>query len=141
MKPLALVAIICLAFTTCTEHPTAVVPPPPAPPPPPPAGTTLSLVLASPNSDDGAIRLELRGPSLLAPAAGDSTLRVFTHPEGDSLLRVIVVGRIGTAPLLTVPTGGSQPPTAYSAAVMDVADTSGGMRASLQGYRLDITTH
>lgn len=102
--------------------------------PPPPVPGDLRATLVSPNGAEGAAVVELIGSGLgdPRPEAG----RLFAHHARDTL-RVIVVlesaGAIGFA--VSVPDV-NRPPAAR---VVEVADGLNGLRASLGGYRVDLT--
>jgi len=126
-----------IAAAACTDHPaTAPAPPPPPPPPPPPGSGIVSL--ATPNADDGALRLTLHGPALSTLQVSSSSNLFYTRMASDSEARVILIGNLAAGPLLTFKIASGQPLTAYGATLEQVASRTDSLRVSLSGYALTI---
>jgi hypothetical protein len=120
----------------CSEHPTS-----PAPPAPPSPGSAV-VSLATPNSDDGAVIVTLRGPSGAAISALQvygTGMQFYTRMASDSEARVIIVGNVSAGPLFTFKPAAGAAITAYSGAVTQVATRGDSLRASLSGYQVTVT--
>jgi hypothetical protein len=94
-----------------------------------PAEATLVAQLANAGSTDRAILVQIVGAdtsaridSLLAPAG--STYRLFTQRLTATRWRAIVTGNLSNGALLRLAVPGKSPPSAYTAAILDVADAS-----------------
>ena len=89
----------------------------------------------TPNTDDGAILLELRGPDIHALAATNSSLQVFSDTSS-APIRTVVAGSLSAGALLTfhVPDVGAA--ASYTATIVDVADRQNKLRSGLTGYTL-----
>ena len=106
--------------------------------PPPPGGTpgTLTVTLTTPNSDDGAIMFELRGPHIGALAAPSGGWRVYADTS-DASIRVVVAGNVVAGGLLTFPVPEVAQVGSYTATLLDVANRENATR-NLAGYSLTI---
>jgi hypothetical protein len=115
--------------------------PPPQPPPPPPPGGSgpgrLTTNLTTPNSDDAAILLELRGSSIHGITLANSSLKMFADSSG-SPIRIMIAGSLSSGALLSfdVPDVGAV--GSYSATLVDVANTQNQLRGK-SGYSLSVT--
>lgn len=100
---------------------------------------TLTLRLATPHADDGAVMFELSGPPIDSAIAVGASLRVFTRRASGSTMVGVVVGDVtnGAVVTLRVPDVGAA--AGYTARVLDVADRQNALRASLAGYALTVT--
>ena len=132
----ALIFLATGAAIACTERTPLSSPPPVAPPPPPPTSLTVSLV--NHLLDDGAIFVELRGPTIQSAASADSTRRFFTEMVGDTLLRAIIVGPLTDTPLMTVSVGPGASASSYHATIVEVADRAGQLRSDLSSHSITI---
>jgi hypothetical protein len=125
---LILVAGAVLAVSaTCTDDPAGVVP----------QAGTLTLVLATPNADDGALVFEVGGPPIDSATAASPSLRLFSHHAGGSTL--VGVGAVASGPLVTLHVPDIGAAAEYSARVLDVADRRDTLRASISGYSVTVT--
>jgi len=118
-----------IAAAACTDHPTAATAPPP--------GSGI-VSLATPNANDGALRLTVHGPALSTLQVSSSSNLFYTRMASDSEARVIVIGNVTAGPLLTFKIATGQPVSAYSATLEQVASRSDSLRVSLSGYALTI---
>ena len=96
------------------------------------------MSLATPNADDGALRLTLHGPALSTLQVSSSSNLFYTRMASDSEARVILIGNLAAGPLLTFKIASGQPLTAYGATLEQVASRSDSLRVSLSGYALTI---
>jgi hypothetical protein len=97
----------------------------------------LTVALATPNADDGAILLTLGGPDMTQIAATDGSL-YFRYAQGTGTVVAVLVGDLQDGALLRfhVPDVGAA--GSYSAAITQVADRGNALRASLAGYALTV---
>jgi len=98
-------------------------------PPAAPASLTLSAQLTNAGSTDRAILVEIAGAdtsaridSVLAPAG--SSYRLFTERLSVTQWRAIVTGNLSDGVLLRLAVPGRSRASAYTAAILDVADAS-----------------
>jgi hypothetical protein len=101
-----------------------------------PSGAVVSLI--TPNADDGAIVVTLKGPNVTTFEAGSSTYVLYSRIVSPQEARIIVVGNVAAGPLFTVKLGAGQQLSTYSAAVDQVAARSDTLRTSLSGYQLTL---
>jgi hypothetical protein len=94
--------------------------------------------LTTPNPDDGAILVELRGPVIQSVTEGVSEFRVYSDTLSATVLRAFVVGGLSSGGLLTVQVPDVGAATSYSATVLEVADRENVVRSDLAGYVLEI---
>lgn len=99
---------------------------------------TLTLRLATPHADDGAMTFDVSGPAIDSVIVANASLRLFTRREGGSTVSGAVVGALaeGTVVTLHVPDVGAA--AGYTARVLEVADRQNALRASLTGYALTV---
>jgi hypothetical protein len=98
-------------------------------------GTAIVSLMSS-DANDGAISLTIRGPGLSTAAAIDSSTTVFSRLASPTELKVIVLGEsIATGPLVTLPIGATNRPSAYRVSVDQVAMRSDSLRADISGYQ------
>ena len=155
MKPTRVVfaGIAIAAAVACSqEPPTATPPPPPAPPatpppppgpqpPPPPPGQPsgsgrLSVSLTTPNSDDAAILLELRGSTIHGIALANSDWKMYADSSA-SPIRIVLAGKLTAGTLLTFDVPDVSAVSSYTATIVDVSDAQNRIRAQT-GYSLGI---
>jgi len=98
-------------------------------PPAAPTSLTLSAQLTNAGSTDRAILVEIAGAdtsaridSVLAPAG--SSYRLFTERLSVTQWRAIVTGNLSDGVLLRLAVPGRSRASAYTAAILDVADAS-----------------
>jgi hypothetical protein len=99
---------------------------------------TLTLRLATPHADDGAMIFEVSGPPIDSVIVANASLRLFTRREGGSTVSGAVVGALtgGAVVTLHVPDVGAA--SGYTARILEVADRQNGLRTSLTGYALTV---
>lgn len=134
-----LLALVLLAAGCSEGTPLGSPVTPPSPPPPPAAAGVLSVRLATPHADDGALLLELRGPAVREPTAAQAGWQLFAEQARPDTLRIIVAGDVGDGALMTFRVPDGQDATTYSAVVLEVADRRNAVRSTLTGYGLTIT--
>lgn len=107
-----------------------------SPNPPSPGSAVVSL--ATPNIDDGAVVVTLRGPGLTTLQSTFSSNVFYSRLVGDSA-RIILVGNLGAGPLFTFKFGTGAALSAYTATVEQVATRSDSLHASTTGYHLTVS--
>ena len=100
-----------------------------------PTPGTLSVVLATPNTDDGAILFRVSGPDMSQVSAGDATL-YFRQVQQGTTITAVVVGNLHTGTLLTFHVPDVDAASSYSATILQVADRANALRGTLGGYGL-----
>jgi hypothetical protein len=125
---LGLASAVTLAAVAC-NHEKAVAPPVVTP-------GNLTVTLATPNRDDGAVMFELRGPNIGALASANDAWKVYADTAA-GLIRVVVAGNIGAGGLLAFSVPDLAAVASYTATVVDVADRENRTR-ELGGYSLTI---
>jgi hypothetical protein len=111
-----------------------------APRPNNPALPTAALVsLATPNADDGAVVVTLKGPDLSTIQAPSSAYVVYSRLATSQEARVIVIGNVAGGPLFTVKFAAGQQLSTYSATVEQVATRGDALRSSTTGYQLTVS--
>jgi len=118
---------------SCSEGSTA-----PPVPPPPAAPTAAVISLLTPNSDDGAIVITLRGPELSDIQATSSAHLLYARVASGQAARVIVVGDLSAGPIVKMNLGAGHRLSEYSTAVEQVAMRNDSLRATTTGYQLSI---
>ena len=136
-----MMALLAAGAVACADKATEPIqppPPPPSPPPPPPAGSAI-VALVTPNGDDGAVSVTLRGPGISTLETASSGYVFFSRLASDTVAHVIVVGNVTAGPIFTFkPAGGAQM-SAYTATVKEIASRTDAVRSSLANYSLTIT--
>jgi hypothetical protein len=128
----------------CADRPTAPppnpppVPPPPPPPPAPPPGSAI-VSLTTPNGDDGAVVVTLRGPGISTLETASSGYLFYSRLASDTVARVIVLGNVTAGPIFTFKVANGAELSAYRVAIDQIASRADAMRSSLGGYALNIT--
>ena len=117
LRALGLVWAVGGAASGCGEPPAA------------PASVTFTAQLANAGSTDRALLVQLAGAdtnaridSVLAPAG--SSYRLFTERQSATQWRAIVTGNLSDGVLLRLAVPARSRASAYSAAILDVADSS-----------------
>jgi len=138
IRPRVLAIGITILTAFACEKP--FTPPPPAPvPPPPPTEPRLTLQLATPHDDDGAIVLEIHGLYAREPRNLVTANWMLADGLDSMTVRVVVIGEITGGQLLDFGFPEGAAPAAYSARVTEAADRQGIPRANVLDYRLTIT--
>jgi hypothetical protein len=94
--------------------------------------------LTTPNSDDGAVRFELRGPSIESPTAAHASFQLQLDTVSATVWQVLVVGNINAGGLLAFQVPDVSAATSWSAKIIEVADRQNSVRSSLVGYSLTV---
>lgn len=102
-----------------------------------PGVATVSLV--TPNPDDGAVIVTIKGEGLGAVTAASGSLVVFPRQVSTTEVRVIVVGNLAAAPLFNIAVGAVNRLSSYSGDVNEVASRDNLVRTSTGGYSLRLT--
>ena len=99
---------------------------------------TLTARLVTPYTDDGAILLDITGPTPAAEivAAVQGTV-VHARANGNTT-RVAVFGSLGSGALVRFSVPDVNAAQQFSAQVTEVSDRSSALRASVSGYQLTI---
>jgi hypothetical protein len=118
--------------------PTEPTPPPVQPTVPVAVPGTLVVRLVTPNTDDGAIVLEITGPAPAAELAAAAPGALVHIRANGNTARVAVFGELGAGTLLrfNVPDVNAAPQ--YGAQVIEVADRASALRTGVTGYQLTI---
>jgi hypothetical protein len=99
---------------------------------------TLTVHLASPNTDDGAILLEITGPApateITSPVQG-ALVHTRANANGS---RVAVFGALGAGALVRFSVPDVNAVQQYGAQVIEASDRGSALRASVTGYKLTI---
>lgn len=122
----ALALFVIAAGISCSESPTA------------PAPTAAVVSLTTPNTDDGALVVTVRGPELTDIQAVSSAHVVYSRYAPQEA-HVIIVGDVGAGPLLTVKLGAGHAISEYSASIEQVAMRNDSLRVSTTGYQLSLS--
>ena len=127
-----LLAVFTLALASTlacgSDEPTAPVP------------GTLVVTLTTPNADDGAILLSISGGGIDTPTTVATSHLLFQRLTGTSSVNTVVVGNITAGPLLRFDVPNVNDASSYVATITEVADRDNGLRTSLAGYSLSITS-
>ena len=99
---------------------------------------TLTIHLATPHADDGAILLEITGPApaaeIMSPVQG-----ALVHPRANgNSSRVAVFGALGAGALIRFSVPDVNAVQQYGAQVIEASDQGSALRASVTGYKLTI---
>jgi hypothetical protein len=130
----ALCVLAAAIGITCTNESTA----PGTPNSPAPNPTSLVVSLTTPNSDDGAILVTIRGPALATIQSASPDYLVFSNSVSATEARVIVIGDVQRGSVFTVALGGTAPLSDYSASIGQVATRADALRADTIGYRMTL---
>ena len=99
---------------------------------------TLSLRLATPHADDGAMLFAVSGPPIDSATAGNASLQLFTRRVGSATMVGVVVGELANGAVVTLQVPDVGAAAGYSARVLEIADRQDALRASLTGYTLAV---
>lgn len=100
-----------------------------------PRAGTLFVELATPNADDGAVRVRVAGPGISDPAPA-SGYQLYHRLLPTGALEAVVVGNIATGRLLSfrVPDVRER----YAASILEVATGSNALREPPTGYTAQV---
>ena len=142
-KLIALAGLVLAAAISCGKGtPVSPQPPPPPPvvPPPPPPGTAgaLTVSLATPNTDDGALLLEVKGPSIRGVTTKSAALQVYADTMSTTTVRTVVAGNLSSGGLFTFQVPDVNAAGSYTVTIVDIADRQNRLRSGANGYVLTI---
>jgi hypothetical protein len=103
------------------------------------APTALRLDLQTPQSDDGALIIALRGPEISSIEAASPAYLVYSRSGTAQETRVIILGDLKAGPVLTLHIAPGHELAEYSATIVQVATRGDALRDQLSGYRLTVT--
>lgn len=128
MRP-CLALLVFLSMTSCggNETPTSPVPPDPGP---------VSLLLTTPNSDDGIILLSIAGGSV--SSAQSTGFELQTTPAGTAPFRMLVRGALTNGVIATVALPDRRVISSYSVTVQQVAARATYVQRAPQSYRVQL---
>jgi len=133
-------ALTIAAAAACADRATSPTPPPPPLPPPPPVPAGSAIVsLTTPNSDDGAVAVTLRGPGISNLATASSGYIFYSRLASDSVARVIVIGNVAAGPIFTFKLASGAGVSAYQVVIDQIATRGDALRTSHASYALGIT--
>lgn len=107
--------------------------------PPPASPTSLRVDLQTPNPDDGAIVITLRGPGMSDITPASPGYLVYARVSAGDEMRVIVVGDLKAGALVTLDIAPGQLLSDYSASIQQVAARSDRLRADLSSYEVSVS--
>jgi hypothetical protein len=130
-KTLIALAIGIGAATACSD---STVMPTPAPTP-----TALRIDLRTPNVDDGAVVVTVRGPELSDLQPASAGYLAYHRGATPDEMRVIVIGDVKGGPLASLTIAPGHQVSEYSATIQQVATRTDALREDLSGYELTVT--
>jgi hypothetical protein len=98
----------------------------------------VTVTYQTPFADDGAILIELNGPSIHGITPAGTNLQFYIDST-TSPVRVAAFGTINGGTLLSFTVADTTTLASYSAVLVDVANRQNDLRNSLAGYALRIT--
>jgi len=119
----------------------------PTQPPPPPSGQptapvavpgTLTVRLATPFTDDGAILLDITGPAPVTDIAAAAQGVVAHARSNGNATRVAVFGSLGAGALVRFSVPDINAVQQYAVQVAEASDRASVLRSSVTGYQLTI---
>ena len=130
----ALLAAALAAGCSDTEDPISTAP-----------EATLSLALATPNADDGALLFTVSGPSILGvtPTAGMELVESRVTANGSTTSTILVRGNLTNGTIGTLTVRGVNADSPYTTQVREAAARASGnylQRADLSQYRVTVQT-
>lgn len=99
-----------------------------------PSAGSLTVILTTPNPDDGAIRFTVTGPYVTTPRPASTSHLVFTMQRSQQELDVVVVGDFQSEPILILPVRDTQAAPEYRVTITEVATRTNALRTDLSGY-------
>ena len=112
----------------------------PAPQPSAPVAVpgTLTARLVTPNADDGAIILEISGPSAVSDVATPVQGAVVHSRTDGNTVKVAVFGSLTAGAIVRFSVPDVNAASQYSAKVTDASDRTNALRAGVTGYAVSI---
>jgi hypothetical protein len=130
---LVALALVAAAGVTCKDEGPSNVPPPQ------PNPTSLVVALTTPNADDGALMVTVRGPGMATVVSSSASYLVFSNLTVQNQARVIAVGDLKAGAVFTVAVAGANPLSDYSVTLDQVASRTDALRASLTNYKVTLS--
>ena len=128
----ALVLVTALGVTCKDEGPPAVTPPGTNP-------TSLVVGLTTPNADDGALMVTVRGPGMATVVSSSPSYLVFSNLAVQNQAKVIAVGDLRAGAVFTVTVAGANPLSDYTITLDQVASRTDALRANLAAYKVTLS--
>ena len=108
-----------------------------APVDPGPTAGTLTVTLATPESDDGGILFTVTGPGMSQVASADGSL-YFRHSQEGATITAALIGDVTAGALLTFRVPDIDAKGSYAATAVAVTDRENELKGSLAGYALTV---
>ncbi len=102
-----------------------------------PQGGILEVSLTTPNADDAAMVLRLTGPGISQVRASEGGNYLHLVESGSEVI-VVLVGDLPAGGIVRFSVPDVEAVDSYGAAILEVADESNALRASLSGYEVDM---
>jgi len=118
--------------------PTEPAQPPVQPTEPSAVPGTLTARLVTPYTDDGAILLDITGPSAAAEIVAAAQRAVVHARTNGNTSRVAVFGSIGSGALVRFSVPDVNAAQQFSAQVTEASDRASALRATVTGYQVTI---
>jgi hypothetical protein len=104
---------------------------------------TVSLALATPNADDGALLFTVSGPSILGvtPAAGVELAESRATANGATTSTIVVRGNLASGVIATMTVRGAHADSPYTVQIREAAARASGnyaQRSDLSQYRVTV---
>jgi len=98
----------------------------------------LTLTLATPSGDDGALVFTVRGALVqgFTPAAG---LTAYTTPVGQTFIKIILVGPLASGPVGRLQVPDTRNATNYTASILQAASATSYAPQRLSGYSIGVS--
>jgi hypothetical protein len=105
---------------------------------PGPTPGPLTLTLATPNGDDGALMFTVRGAVVqgFTPAAG---LTAYTTPVGQTFIKIVLVGPLPSGPVGRLQVPDTRNAASYTVAVLQAASATSYAPRSPSGYSIGVS--
>lgn len=94
--------------------------------------------MTTPNNDDGALLLEVKGPSVRTVTTSSSAIQVFADTTSTTAVRVVVAGNLTAGKLFTFQVQDTRQASAYTVTIVDIADRQNKIRNGNSGYSLAV---
>lgn len=105
----------------------------------PPIPGTVTVSLETPNTDDGALAVTVRGPGITSLTPASSAYLVFWRVVSDDELRALVFGNVTRGPLFSLAVAEGRNPDRYSGIVIEVARQNDELRTDLSSYKITVS--
>ena len=130
---IAALALVAALGVTCKDEGPVIQPPDETNP------TSLVVSLTTPNADDGAVMVTVRGPGMATVVSSSASYLVFSNLAVSGQARVIAVGDLKAGAVFTVAVSGANPLSDYSVVLEQVASRTDALRANLANYRVALS--